>query len=150
VSDWWLRLESPRVSSIGWPPERVTADLSIAAKNAEPILVALAKKDEIPDVVAKVARLDDIRAEAKLRKRPGVFDIVLDDVESDALDLTGRVRVDRKHSRYALVVGGERVSLGIFKNGGDTELEAQPDPKWLNQKLRSFPPATDGAQAPKQ
>jgi len=150
VSDWWLRLESPRVSTIGWPPERVTADLSIVAKDAEPILTALAKKDEVPEVVAKLIDLDNLKVEAKLRKRPGIFDIVLDDVESDVLDLTGRVRVDDKHGRYALVVGGKSVSLGIFKNGGDTELEAQAGQKWLTQKLQSFPPAPDGVRAPRR
>lgn len=149
VRNWWMRLESPRVSAVGWPPERLTADLSIVAKDAEPILVALAKKDEIPDVVAKVANLDDIRADARLRKRPGVFDIVLDDVESDVVDLSGRVLLERKHNRVALVVGGKRLSLGIYRNGGDTELEAQADAEWLNRKLRSFPPAVDRARAPK-
>jgi len=140
VSDWWMRLESPLVSAVGWPPDRLTAELSIVAKNAEPLLQALAKKDQVPEAVADAVSLDNLRIEAKFEKRPGVVDVVLEEVQSDVLDLTGRVRVDRNHRRVALVIGGKRVSLGIFRNGGDTELEAQPDASWLKGKLRSFPP----------
>lgn len=147
VNDWWMRLESPLVSAVGWPPERVTTDLSIVAKNAEPILQALAKKDEVPDVVADLVSLDNLNVDAKFRKHPGVIDIVLDEVQSDVLDLTGRVYVGEKQSRVALVVGGKHVSLGISKNGGDTELEAQAGAEWLRNKLRSFPPLSDGARS---
>lgn len=146
VNDWWMRLESPLVSAVGWPPQRLTADLSIVAKNAEPILQALAQKDELPDVVADLISLDNLTVQARFRKRPGVIDIVLDDVQSDVLDLTGRVHVGEKQSHLALVVGGKRVSLGIFRNGGDTELEAQAGGEWLERKLRTFPPLSDGAR----
>jgi hypothetical protein len=149
VSDWWMRLESPLVSAVGWPPERVTSDLSIVAKDAEPLLLALAAKDEIPDVVAKLVSLDNLKVKAKLRKRPGVIDIMLDDVQSDVLDLSGRVHVNGAQSRLALVIGGKRLSLGIFQNGDDTELEAQAGAEWLNTKLRSFPPPVDGVRPPK-
>lgn len=150
VNDWWMRFETPLVSVVGWPPQRVTTDISIVAKDAEPLLQALAKKDEVPKVVADLVDLDNLKVEAKLRKRPGVVDIVLEDVESDVLDLTGRVHVGEKHSRLALVVGGKHVSLGIFKNSGGTELEAQASAEWLKKKLQSFPPLADGGRSPKR
>lgn len=147
VNQWWMRFESPRVSAVGWPPERVTTDLSIVAKNAEPILQVLAKKDQVPKVVADLIQLEDLKVEAKLRKRPGVIDIVLDDVQTDVVDLIGRVHLDGEQSRLALVVGGKQVSLGIFHNGGDTELEAQAGAEWLRTKLQSFPPLPGGTPA---
>lgn len=150
INEWWMRFETPLMSAVGWPPERFTTDLSIVAKNAEPILQALAKEDELPDVVADLVSLDNLKVLAKLRKRPGVIDVVLDDVESDVLDLKGRVRVDDEKARLALVVGGKRVSLGIYSNGGGTEFEAQPDAAWLEQKLGDFPAFPDGGRAPKR
>ena len=77
------------------------------------------------------------------------IDVMLDDVQSDVVDLSGRVHVNGGQSRLALVIGGKRVSLGIFQIDGDTELEAQAGAEWLNEKLRSFPPPLDGMRAPK-
>ncbi len=143
VEQWWLRLKSPRLSASGWPPKRITTELSLVAKDAEPLLEALAAKDALPDIVAKLIHLENLKADAQLRIQNGVTDVMLDDIRSDVLDLSGRIYSDADRTRMALVVGGKTVSLGIYRQDGDTEFEALAGTEWLNRKLREFPPPAD-------
>jgi hypothetical protein len=49
---------------------------------------------------------------------------MLDTVESDLVDFSGRIFQGPKDSRVALLIGGKTVSLGIDKHGDHTGFEA--------------------------
>lgn len=139
VEHWWMKLSSERLRATGIPPERLSADLSIVAKNAEPVLEGLAEKDKIPDIVPKLTNLGNLKVEAKVRKRGEVLDVMLDTLESRVVDFSGRVFLKGDERLIALLVGGKDVSLGIYKNGDETDYEVLAGSKWLNEKLGHFP-----------
>jgi hypothetical protein len=138
VSDWWFALSSARVSAWQLPPERFETTLAIRAKDAEPVLEALAEKDELNDLIAKFTSLDDLRATASLRRVGKVTDVTLAS-ESDVWDVSGRIYSDGKRSLTAIVIGGQAVSLGFASDGKETELEPFAKTSWLNERLRRFP-----------
>ncbi len=149
VEGWWMNLSSERLRAVGMPPREVTTDLSIAAKDAEPVIEGLAEKDKIPDIVAKLTSLDNLKVQAKLRKRGKVLDVMLDTLESDVIDFSGRVFMNGRQSLLALLVGGEAVSLGIYKRGKETDYGLMAGTAWLNDKLERFPPPEDQVRGQK-
>ncbi len=139
VEDWWMRLSSDKLSASGMPPTSFSTDLTIVAKDAEPVIEGLAEKDQLPDIVAKLTSLDDLRIVAEVRKDGEVTDVMLRSVESLVYDFSGRVYLDKDTTLLALLIGGETVSLGIFKKGEDTSYKPFAGADWLNQKLAAFP-----------
>lgn len=139
VDNWWMKLSGDRVQARGMPPEQLSADLAIVAKDAEPVLEGLAEKDKIPDIVPKIVSLGDLEIQAKVRKRGEVLDVMLDTLESNIVDFSGRVFMKGDKRQLALLVGGKTVSLGIYKHGDQSDYEALAGSRWLNDKLERFP-----------
>lgn len=51
--------------------------------------------------------------------------------------------------QLALLVGGEAISLGLYKDPKTTTLRPVANAKWLNQKLALFPEPQERVAAPK-
>lgn len=139
IDHWWMHLSSSRVVSQGWPPREVTATVDLTAKDAAPLLEALAARDELPDLVPRLVSLSDLRAHMKVRKVGGKLDLILNPVNTALLDCRGRIYLKGEKRLLALILGGDAVSLGIFQRDGDTEYEALPTSSWLQRKLALFP-----------
>jgi hypothetical protein len=138
VDGWWMILSTPRATAVGLPPRRYETTLAFRAKDAEPILEALAEKDQLNDLIAKFTSLDDLRAGAKVRGEGEKLDVVIDS-ESDVWDAAGRYSSDGKRSRLALVIGGKAVSIGIASDGKSTRIVPFARTDWLNRELLAFP-----------
>ena len=139
VDNWWMHLSTPRLSSAGFPPTSLTTRLKVVAKDAEPILEALAEKDKAPDLVAKFTSLDDLRIDATIRKDGDVLDVMVGGLESEVWDISGRFYRRGRRSQMAFLVGGAAVAVGIAKTGEDTEIRPLVDEDWLNERLEQFP-----------
>ena len=141
VKDWWLRVEVPSVTAAGLPPHRVEGRISASAKSAEPVLKALAEKDQIADLIPKLTSLPNLRLRATFRKARDATDVVLEPFENQLFDVAGRFHSKGDSQRFAFVVGGKAVSLGIAKRSG-SGLTLRPFARegWLNDELRAFPP----------
>jgi hypothetical protein len=139
VEGWWTRIEVPTLTAWGLPPERFEGSVAVRAKSAEPILKALVAKDEIPGIVSQLTSLPDLRIRGNFRKTPAVTDVVLEPLENDLFDVAGRYYSKGDDRRYAIVVGGKAISLGIANDGSGTTLMPFAREGWLNSKLESFP-----------
>lgn len=139
VEGYWLNLHSDRVRFGGLPADFVSGDLSISARDAEPVIRGFAADGKIPSIVADIVKLRNLKVIAKLRKKQKALDVMLDTVESDLVDFSGRIFQGPKDSRVALLIGGKTVSLGIDKHGDHTGFEAFAGAEWLNERLRHFP-----------
>jgi hypothetical protein len=131
------------------PPTSIVSDLAITAKDAEPLLEGLAERNRIPTIFAKLTSLDELRVRAKLRNRNGALDVMVDSLQSQLLDMSGRLSVENDESQLALLIGGDTVSVGIHQKGGRTDVEAFADARWLNEKLTHFPGPRDQVAPPK-
>jgi hypothetical protein len=149
VDGWWMKLGSKRVRAWGLPPERFEATFAIVAKDAEPLLEALAEKDKLNDLVAKFTSLDDLRMKATLRVSKHTTDLMLETLESDVWDVSGRFYSHGKQSRTAVVVGGKAVSIGFASDGEHSEIKPFAGADWLNAKLREFPKPVEVVRPPK-
>jgi hypothetical protein len=138
VDGWWAILSSDRVSAQQLPPESYETTIRFRAKDAEPILEALAEKDQLNDLIAKFTSLDDLTLVAKVRGRGKILDVTFDS-ESDVWDAAGRYYSNGKQSRLALVVGGKAFSIGIASDGKNTSIVPFARQDWLNAHLRAFP-----------
>jgi hypothetical protein len=138
VDSWWMDVTSRRLALWNTKPQLAQGTMLIRAKNLEPVLEALAEKDELNDLIAKFTSLDDFRARVTLRKQGETTDVALES-ESDVWDASGRFYSKGEQSMLAVVVGGQALSLGIAKLGGDLEIAPMAETEWLNARLRRFP-----------
>jgi hypothetical protein len=139
VEGWWTKVRVPYLGAWGFPPERFEGRVSVVSKSAEPILKALAGKDEIPGIVPDLTSLNDLRIRGKFRKDRTETDVLLEPLENELFDVAGRYYSKGEHSWLAVVVGGKAVSLGIAKNASGTTWKPFAREGWLNEQLRSFP-----------
>ena len=149
VEKWWINVSSPRLEAWQKPALRYQGSVAILAKDAEPILEALAEKDKLNDLIAKFTSLDDLRASVTVRGGEDETDVMIRSVESDVWDIAGRVYAKGKTSRAALVVGGKAVSVGIATDGKNTEIKPFAGADWLNAHLRTFPKPKEQVSPPK-
>jgi hypothetical protein len=149
VDGWWAILSSERVTAADLPPESYAATLRFRAKDAEPILEALAEKDQLNDLIAKFTSLDDLTLIAKVRGRGAILDVTIESMESDVWDAAGRYYSNGKQSRLALVVGGKAVSIGIASDGKRTSIVPFARTDWLNAQLQAFPKPLEQVKASK-
>jgi hypothetical protein len=149
VEKWWVNVSSPRLEAWQKPGLRYQGSIAILAKDAEPILEALAEKDKLNDLIAKFTSLDDLRASVAVRGAKDETDVMIRSVESDVWDIAGRVYSKGKTTRAALVVGGKAVSLGIATDGKNTEIKPFAGADWLNAHLRTFPKPKEQVAPPK-
>lgn len=139
IEGWWMTLSSEQLWAKGLPPSLLTTDISIKARDAEPVIEALAENDQLPGIVAKLVSLRDLAVKAEVRKRGEALDVMLDNLESAVIDFSGRYYSKGDDTKLALVIGGTAVSLGIDRVGPDRGLEPFADTDWLNTQLKQFP-----------
>lgn len=139
VSGWWTRISIPHFSAAGMPPKSLEGGVIVLAKNAEPLLKGLAEKDKIAGIIPKLTTLSDLRVRASMRKQNGVTDVLLEPVENELFDVAGRYYSKGEQSRFAVVIGGKAISLGIAKDDSGTTLKPFARQDWLNDQLRRFP-----------
>src|SRR5690606_6679550 len=121
VENWWMHLSTPRLQSAGLPPRSFNTELKVVAKDAEPIIEALAEKDKARDLLAKFTSLDDLALNATIRKEGDVLDVMVDGLESEVWDISGRFYSRGERSQMAFLVGGAAVAVGIAKKATATE-----------------------------
>src|SRR5690606_2026676 len=89
----------------------------------------------IPKITADVLKFPDVRAAARVRRKGEILDLMLEDLETDLVDFSGRVYRAEEDYRLALLVGGKAVSLGLYKDPDTTTLRPMAGAGWLNEKL---------------
>jgi hypothetical protein len=142
-----MDLTSKQLAFWNTEPSRAQGSISIQTKNLQPALEALARKDVISDIIPVLTRLDDFRAKTTFRREGEVTDMTLES-ESDIWDASGRIYSSPKKSLFALVVGGQAVSLGVADTGDGLQLQPFAKTGWLNSRLAEFPkPLVQMAQA---
>lgn len=149
IGGWWLNLDSERIDLAGLPADYLSADLTLFARDAEPVIRALAEDGKVPGIVADIIKLRNLKILAKVRKRAATTDIMVDTMESKFIDFTGRILKSPKQTRIALLVGGKDISLGIDKHGEHTGFEALAGTEWLNERLALFPKPKERVQGEK-
>ncbi|HYO98045.1 MAG TPA: hypothetical protein VER33_26255 [Polyangiaceae bacterium] len=138
VQDWWMTLASERLTFRNSEPTRIHGTVTIRAKDLEPILEGLAEKDKLTPLVPLLTSLDNFEAKITLRKTGPATDVTLAS-QSDVWDVAGRIYSNGEEQRMALVVGGQAVSVGIARAGGELEIQPFAKTDWLNARLRAFP-----------
>jgi hypothetical protein len=138
VDGWWLDVESPRLSLRAGEPSSADGSASVRSKSLEPALEALASKDQLPEIVPFLTRLDDFRARLTYRSAGPQHDLVLES-ESDVWDASGRMVKNGDQTLLAVVIGGQAVSVGVASLGKGLEIEPFAKTTWLNSRLRAFP-----------
>jgi hypothetical protein len=138
TSGWWADLVGKELTYRSREPSAFDGVLSLRTQSLEPALEALADKKLVSDVVPTLTKLSDFRAGANIHSSGPVADVSLAS-ESDVWDVAGRVRRDAKGVRFAVVVGGQAVSLGVADLGDGLELMPFAKSGWLNEKLSGFP-----------
>jgi|GEM_PF-1460578 len=139
MTGWWLNLDSDRIDLAGLPADSLRADLTLYARDAEPVIRALAEDGKVPGIVADLIKLRNLKILAKVRKNQATTDIMVDTMESNFIDFSGRIRKGPRATQLALLVGGKDLSLGISKRGEGVGFEAQAGTAWLNARLAEFP-----------
>jgi hypothetical protein len=139
MNGWWMNLASKRLSYHASEPPRFDGTLSVRARDLEPVLESLAEREVISKLIPFFTSLYDFRASARIESAGPVTDVTLAS-ESEIWDVAGRVYQQGERSQFALVFGGQAVSLGLAKKH-DEGLEIMPFAKttWLNDRLREFP-----------
>jgi hypothetical protein len=83
--------------------------------------------------------LNDVRGAGTFRKTETVTDIVLEPLENVLFNVAGRYYEKGRDSRYAFVVGGSVLSIGIANDGSGLTVMPFAREGWLNEKLLGFP-----------
>lgn len=139
AKDWWMNLSAKQFAAWGLPPKRLETKFALHAKNAEPVLEALAEKGKFSEIVADLTDLDDLKMTATVRQNGKTTDVMLEPLESEHFDVAGRLHASGDKSQFAFVIGGKAVSIGIANDGSKTSFKPMARSDWLNAKLRDFP-----------
>ncbi len=139
VEGWWARVEAPEVTARGFPPSHVEGRIALRTKSAEPLLKILVARGKLPGLVPELTSLNDVRGAGTFRKDQTVTDIVLEPLDNVLFNVVGRYYERGGDARYAFVVGGSIVSIGLANDG--TGLSVMPFARegWLNEKLMALP-----------
>ncbi len=149
IEDWWLKLRGKKLW-VDWAHEQVTAEATLAARDAEPVIRAVAHdQGGIPAIVADVLKFPNVRAAAQVRRDRETFDLMLESIETAIIDFSGRVYRKEENLKLALLIGGKVLSLGLYKDPKDTSLVPMARTSWLNKKLETFPAPKERVAAPK-
>jgi hypothetical protein len=140
VDNWWMRWASPQVTLGLGDPSSVRGDFTFLAKDAEPLLYALAAEDKVPDIVPALVKLRDIRSRARVRKRGELLDVMIENFATRLVDFSGRIYDGKGERQVALLIGGKVVSLGIYLHGEKKQFAPLAHAKWLNERLERMPP----------
>jgi hypothetical protein len=138
VDAWWMDVHSPRLTLRTSEPPSADGSASVRSKSLEPALEALATKDQLPEIVPVLTRLDDFRARLSFRSAGPQHDLVLES-ESDIWDASGRMFKNGDQTLLAIVIGGQAVSVGVATLGDGLEIAPFAKTSWLNSRLRAFP-----------
>jgi len=138
VNGWWMDLESARFTLWNKEPPAFDGTLGIQARDLNPVLEALAEKDVISELIPMFTSLSNFQASARVRGVGQVTDVTLAS-ESRVWDAAGRVYKKGDKTQFAVVVGGQAVSLGVASKGDGLELMPFAKTGWLNDRLREFP-----------
>lgn len=135
---WWANVVGRDLTYRVREPPSFDGKVSIQTQSLAPLLEALADKEVVSKLVPMFTKLANFRAGATVASAGPVTDVLLAS-ESDVWDVAGRVRKDAEESRFAVVVGGQAVSLGVADLGHGLELMPFAKTGWLNEKLAGFP-----------
>jgi hypothetical protein len=113
MQGWWAKVDLPQLTAHGFPPESWDGRIALRAKSAEPLLKILAGKGEIASFIPWLTSLNDLRGAGTFHKTETVTDIVLEPLENVLFNVAGRYYGKEHETRYAIVVGGSILSLGI-------------------------------------
>lgn len=149
IENWWLSLRGKKFW-MDWGHDQMSANASLSSKNAEPVIRAVAHgKGGVPEIAADLLKFPDVRAAAELRREGDTFDLMLEDLETDFVDFSGRVFRQGEKLQLALLVGGKALSLGLYKDEQNTDIRPMARAGWLNKKLELFPAPREKVAAPK-
>jgi hypothetical protein len=140
MEGWWANIDAPQVTARGFPPARVEGQIELRAKSAEPLLKILAAKGKISSLIPELTSLNDLRGAGRFWKNETVTDVVLEPLDNVLFNLVGRDYEKGRDSRYAFVVGGSVLSLGIANDSSGLSVQLFAREGWLNEKLRGLPP----------
>jgi hypothetical protein len=136
---WWARVEAPQVTARDFPPAHVEGRLALRAKSAEPLLKFLAAKGKIWGIIPEVTSLNDVRGSGTFRQNEALTDVVLEPLENVLFNVAGRYYEKGRDKRYAFVVGGKVLSIGIADDGSGLSAMLFAREGWLNEKLAGLP-----------
>jgi hypothetical protein len=139
MEGWWATIEAPQLTAHGFPPTRVEGRLALRAKSAEPLLKTLAGKGLITTLIPDLTSLNDLRGAGTFRKSETVTDVVLEPLDNALFNVAGRYYEKGHDSRYAFVVGGSILSLGIANDPSGLSIMTFAREGWLNEKLLGLP-----------
>ncbi len=135
---WWLHATTPELELRDGEPARFRTTLSLRSRDLEPVLEALAERDAVSSLIPALVSLPDFRSKLTILTQAPAVDIIMES-ESEVWDASGRFFFDEERSRFAVVVGGQAVSLGIAGANGAIELMPFAKTGWLNERLARFP-----------
>ena len=138
VSGWWMDVESAGFTLWNKNPTAFDGTFGVQARDLDPVLESLAEKDVISELIPLFTSLSDFRASARVRGAGAMTDVTLAS-ESQVWDAAGRVLKTGDKTQFAVVVGGQAVSLGVASNGERLELMPFAKTGWLNEHLTRFP-----------
>jgi hypothetical protein len=142
MEGWWAKVELPQLTAHGFPPESWDGRIALRAKSAEPLLKILAGKGEITSFIPWLTSLNDLRGAGTFHKTDAVTDIVLEPLQNVLFNVAGRYYGKGHEARYAIVVGGSIISLGIANDPSGLTIMPFAREGWLNERLAGLPKPT--------
>jgi hypothetical protein len=139
MEGWWSKVEAPQLTAHGFPPSHYEGRIALRAKSAEPLLKILAGKGQITSLIPALTSLNDLRGAGSFQKNESVTDVVLEPLDNVLFNIAGRYYAKGNDSRYAFVVGGSVLSLGIADDPSGFSIMLFAREGWLNEKLLGFP-----------
>jgi len=139
VEGWWAKIAAPQLTARGFPPAHYEGRIALRAKSAEPLLKILAAKGQIANLIPALTSLNDLRGAGTFRKNETVTDVVLEPLDNVLFNVAGRYFEKGHDSRYAFVVGGSILSLGIANDSSGLSIMPFAREGWLNEKLLGLP-----------
>lgn len=142
MEGWWAKVDLPLLTAHGFPPESWDGRIALRAKSAEPLLKILAGKGEITSFIPWLTSLNDLRGAGTFHKTDTITDVVLEPLENVVFNVAGRYYGKEHETRYAIVVGGSVISLGIASDPSGLTIMPFAREGWLNERLLGLPKPT--------
>jgi len=138
MEGWWAKVVMQQLTAHGFPPESWDGRIALRAKSAEPLLKILAGRGEITSFIPWLTSLNDLRGAGTFHKTDTITDIVLEPLANVLFNVAGRYYRKDHESRYAIVVGGSVLSLGIANDPSGLTIMPFAREGWLNERLLSL------------
>ncbi len=136
---WWGEVSIPSGEFYLGTPLEVDGTVAATLKDTRPLLAIYSVKNDIPGILRGILDPGLLRATGRLKLDGKLMEMSDLRVQSDGLELLGRLRFQAENKRAVLLARYGMISVGIGRQGEDTRIVINKAEDWYKKSSKFAP-----------